>query len=241
MPSLSSGRGRDEVAERLLVAEHEAPLRMIEDRAPDPLEPGERLGEVHTGRRRHLAEQRRRHERRDHDAVVTRCVGEQVVGEQPPDLVAAESPPRAVGLRDRRTQPVGVGVVGDGDSRPLLPGQRDHQVHRPRLLRVRERNGGEGGVGRILLVDDERPSEAGPFERGSDDVAADAVHRCVRDRHSGDLGSAAHRRDARQVALQHVVAEMLDQRIVGVGEDDVGRIDARRCSADIPMSCGGTI
>ena len=40
-------------------------------------------------------------------------LAEQVVGEQPADLVATQPAPRAVGQRDRRAQPVGVGIVGD--------------------------------------------------------------------------------------------------------------------------------
>ena len=79
----------DEVAERLLVPEHEPQLRMLEHRVGDPLEAGERLGAVHAVPRRHPPEQRRRHERRDHEPVVAGRVPQDVVGEQRADLVAA--------------------------------------------------------------------------------------------------------------------------------------------------------
>ena len=48
MPSLSRGQGRDQVAERLLVAEDEPLARALADRAGDPLEAGEGLGVVDT-------------------------------------------------------------------------------------------------------------------------------------------------------------------------------------------------
>ena len=106
--------GVDAVAQRLLVPEHE-PLHLA-----DPLEAGEGLGERLAGGGGHLPEQARGHDGAGVGAGVPG--GEQMVGQQGADLVAAEHPP-AVGVRHRRGAPVGVRVVGhhEVDPAPLRP------------------------------------------------------------------------------------------------------------------------
>ena len=95
---------------------------------------------------------------------------EHVVGEQPADLVAAEAPPRAVGLRDRRAEAVGVGVVGERQQGAAARRPASiTQVHRPRLLRVREGDRRERRVGLELLGDHVRRRQPGGVERPQHD------------------------------------------------------------------------
>ena len=122
----------------------------------DPLEAGVGLGVVHAGGCRHLRQQRRGDEGRDHHPVVTFGRGEEVIGEQPADLVAAEAPPTAAVQRDRRPETVGVGVVGERQHRARAGCRRQQQIHRPRFLRVGEGHRGKVRIGLLLLVDDGR-------------------------------------------------------------------------------------
>ena len=166
MPSLSSGRRRHEVAEGLLVAEHESLIGVVEHRPGDPLEPGEGLGVVHAVRRRHLAEERRRHERRDDESVVARCRRQDVIGEQPAELVTAEATPPTLGRRDGGAEPIRIGIVGERDVGVDGGGQLEQEIHRARFLGVRERHGRKRRIGLELRVDDVGCRQAGALERG---------------------------------------------------------------------------
>ena len=179
---------------------------------------------------RHLLEQRRRHERRDDQsiaqlAVVRERVAEDVVGEQPPQLVTADAPPRAVGLRDRRPEPVGVGIVGEGDRRAPLRGERDDEIHRAGLLRVGELHRREVGVGSELLLHDERHREARRLEGAADELTADSVHRRVGDGDAGRVRPPAGACGVGDVPVDDRLVEPLDQRIVLVRQRHRGRLD----------------
>ena len=173
-------------------------------------------------------------------------LAQDVVGEQPPDLVAAEPPPRPVGLRDRRAEPVGVGVVGDGHVGAVLgrPASSS-EVHRPRLLRVRERHGRERR-GRAAAARPRRPARSKPGA-----VERPQQHRRRRRRASACRRPARRRpRAGRRTAGMRVevarrrtsVVEVLDQRIVLVGQrrPSAGR-RASMHAAICRSSCGGTI
>ena len=203
---------RHQVAERLLVAEHQAQVGPLGGDLADVLEPGERLLAVHAGRLGHPGEQRRRHERGHHEPIVARGVGQDVVGEQPADLVTAQPPPRSVGLRDRHAEPVGIGIVRERDLCATRLRFGEQEVHRSRLLRVRERHRRERAVGLLLRGDHERRREPRRFERPQHDRATDAVHRRVRHRHAGHIGTQPHRRHELDVPVGPGVVETLDQR-----------------------------
>ena len=63
--------------------------------------------------------------------------------------------------RDGHRAAIGVGVVGDHDVGVVLGGQRHGEVHRARLLGIRERHGREVGIGLGLLGHDDRRREPG--------------------------------------------------------------------------------
>ena len=105
---------------------------------------------------------------------------EHVRTEQPADLVAGEHlPPAAVRHRDREA--VGVGIVGDDEVGVVAAREVEREVEHAGLLRVRERRGGEVGIGLRLLVDDDRRREPGPLPQREEHVEADAVQRRVDD------------------------------------------------------------
>ena len=156
--------------------------------------------------------------------VAARAV-QQIVGEQPADLVAAEAPPRPVGLRDRRPEPVGVRIVGDRHMGAGAAGELQQEIHRARLLRVRERHRGKRPVGLELLGDDVRLRQSGRRERPQHHRAADAVHRGVGDRHAGEIGPSAHGWDRRHVRRDQLLPHRMDQRMAVVSNRYRCRID----------------
>ncbi len=101
-------------------------------------------------------------------------------GEQRADLVAAQHPP-ALRSGDGHRAAVGVGVVGDDDVGGVLLGEGHRQVHRPRLLGVGEGDGGEVGVGLLLLLHHPGGVEAGRLQHLDDRGPAHAVQRGVDD------------------------------------------------------------
>ena len=138
-------------------------------------------------------------------------------GEQRADLVTAQHPP-AVRTRDRGGAPVGVGVVGHDQVRAALLGEGHREVHRARLLGVRERDGREVGVRLLLLGDDARGREARGLQDLRDRRAADAVQRRVDDVEvAGPVGRQAG--DGVEVAVDDVLA----QRGAGVAAGHVGQ------------------
>ena len=188
---------------------------------------------MHPVRCGHAAEQRRRHERGDDQAIVAAGVAQDVVGEQPADLVAAEPPPAAVGRGDGRTQPVGVGVVGDGDRRVRRCGQRQQQVHRARFLRVREAHRGEGAVWLLLLGHHERCGQSGPLERGEQRCPTHPVQRGVGSGSAGEIGPEPHRRHGCEIGIDVLGAEHLDERMVGRRQLDGARVDGVDARGDL--------
>jgi hypothetical protein len=214
---------------------------MVEHRPADPLEAGERLGCVDSVGLGHLAEQGRRHERGDDEPVVTAGLPQQVVGEQPADLVASQPPPRTVGLRDGCAEPVAVGVVRDRDVRAHRSAERHQQVHRARFLRVRERHRRERAVGLELLGDQVRCRQTGRLERTHEHRTGDAVHRRVDHRHPGDVRATPHLRDRCEVRLDQLLADRLDQRVVSSDARVTAVGSTRSIWAEMPTSWGGTI
>ena len=218
-PSLSRTLlGVAAVAQCLLVAEGEA----LD--ATDPLEAGQRLLVRLPCGRGHLAEQAGGHDRVGVHAGAP--AGDQVVGEQGADLVAAQHPP-AVRVGDRHRAAVGVGVVGDHQVGLLLGGERHREVHRPRLLRVGEGDGREVGVGVLLLLDDVGRLEARGLQHLRDRRSADAVQRRVDEREVARsvLGQAG---DGVEVAVHDLLAHQL-ARVTArqVGERADGRDPGR--------------
>ncbi len=101
---------------------------------------------------------------------------------QQSELIAGQLPCGAVG-EDRDGAAVGVGIVGNSEVSARVDGELEHKVHGAGLFGIGERDGREVGV-RIGLLGHHgwrRKSPAGKgFQHGR---AADAVQRCVRDRH----------------------------------------------------------
>ena len=173
----------DEVPEGLLVAEDEAPLGVFEGGPDDPLEAGQRLGEVDAVGGGHPAQEPGGHHRRRHEPVVAIGVAQDVVGQQRTDLVTGEGAPVPVVLGDRHTEAVGIGIVGQDHIRTERLGPRQRQIEGAGLLGVGEGHGREIGIGLALVDDDVRCREAGPTEGGQEHVAAHAVHGGVHDVH----------------------------------------------------------
>ena len=148
-----------------------------------------------------------------------------VIGEQPPDLVTSETSPAPVARWNRRSNPVGVRVVRDRQTGANPLGERHHEIHRPRLLRVRERHGRERAVGFELLLDHRGRTEPTALERRDEHLAADTVHCGVGNGDRGDLGPEAHGGHRVEVGLDEIGAEVGDQRVVLAREGDVEWID----------------
>ena len=155
-------------------------------------------------RRGHARQQRRRHDR----VRRTTPVGAALVqppAEQPAHLVAAQhavgrpAVRAAVARGHGHRAAVGVRVVGDHDVGVALDALLEREVHRAGLLGVREGDGREVGVGPELRRHHARRREPRAREGAQHDVAADAVHRGVGDRHvARRVGRArARRRRAR--------------------------------------------
>ena len=230
-PVLVADVRRDRVAQRLFVAEHEAPPVGV-TRTGDPLEPGERRAGGHTGRGRDPIEQARRHDRPGHDAVVATRGREHVRAEQCPDLVTGEHPP-AARRRYRGRQSVGVGVVGEHEVGAVPAGEIEREVEHTRFLGVGERRGGEVGVGLRLRVHHDRRREAGPFPERGEHVEADTVHRRVDD---PQITRAASRHDGGrgvEIRVERVVTERFDPVGFRCVRDLGGRPGRRDRGADL--------
>ena len=161
------------VAQRLLVAERQA-------RHPgDPLEAGERLLVRLPCGRGQLAEQRRRHDRAGVDA---RCAARDAGGAP---SRAPTSSPRSIrhpcGPGTAAAQRSASGSLATTMSAPRSDGERHREVHRAGLLGVREGDGGEVGVGLLLLRRRRGRGEAGRLQHLQHRRAADAVQRGVDD------------------------------------------------------------
>src|SRR5215813_15541745 len=136
------------ITERFLVAEDEAyPFFLFQLEGPvgDPLETGERLLEARAESPSNVAELARRDNGGDDQRPSTsgRRVGEQIVSEQDADLISGERAELAFRIARHHREPVCVGVVGDGQIRAKLFGELAGEVHRPGLLGVWKRDGGE--------------------------------------------------------------------------------------------------
>ncbi len=175
----------DRVAERLLVAHHEAlSLRLEIHRAVrDPLEAGERLFPVHAVRACDGAEHRGADDRAEHHALAALvALAQQVVREQAADVVARELHVAIIVARRRDREAIGIRIVGDDEVRLHLAREREHDVHRALLFRVREANRRERAVGLRLRLRRSNVLEAAFVQRASRRDVSDAVHRGVRDR-----------------------------------------------------------
>ena len=146
----------DDVAEGLLVTEQEArPLLALERDGPvaQPSEPGEGLvvrGSELSGNPREL---RRRDDRRHHEGSGGQGagLGEHVVSQQDPGLVAREHPEAAVTRTNAHRQAIGVRVIGQEEVRSHLFRESDREVEGAGLLGVREPDRRKLGVGLVLL------------------------------------------------------------------------------------------
>ena len=116
-------------------------------------------------------------------SAVCAALAEEVVGQQRAELVAGEGAPAAVGGRVGygHREPVGVGVVGQHEVGADLRRQGQRQVERAGLLRVREGDGREVGVGLDLLATSWARANPAAGEGPAHGLGADAVHRpCTR-------------------------------------------------------------
>ncbi len=133
-------------------------------------------------------------------------MGEQIVTEQDADLVAGQLLEHACRIPHHHREPVGVGVVGEGQIGVDALGKISGQIHCARLFRVRKRDGGEGGVGGMLLGNDLDSADARGGHRAGKPGASDAMQRGV-----GDLQIAPNvwmqskARHALQVGMPHAL------------------------------------
>jgi len=126
------------------------------------------------------AEQPRRDDRGDGQAVGPLAAAQEMIAQQGADVVAGEALPSALRWRPHR-QPVGVGVVGQHQVGLDLVGQRERQVEDVGLLGVRKRGGRELGVGFGLGRHDVGIGVSGPFEHRLQRGRPHPVHRRVDD------------------------------------------------------------
>ena len=205
------------VAQRLLVAECE-----VADLA-EPLEAGEGLLPAPVVRLGLPAEHVGGDDRRAVGTV--HAAAQQQLGQEHSRLVAREHPERLT-VPDSHGASVGVRVVGDDDVGLDLRGKLQRQVHRARLLGVRERDGGEVGIGVALLAHDVQGREPGAAHDLDENVASDAVHRRV---HGDDVARTVVREvdDSLHVGLGHVGAA--DGVVVAAGQlvDPADLVDER--------------
>ena len=206
MPSLSrTSVRRHRVAERLLVA-----VDQIRRGPGDPLEAGQRLGVTRTPcAARDRAQHRRRHDRGRVGAADPAGAAAQSASSTP------TSSPRSIRHRRRRTgtrdrAPVGVRVVGDARrSARARAGQREREVHRAGLLRVREaRRSGSPGRARPARRPSIGAREAGRGEhraaaprrrrRASRCARSAAARGAVRPTQAGDRRRRRRRRSPRR-------------------------------------------
>ena len=153
-----------------------------------------------------------------------------VIAQQPTGFVAGQHAPAVVdGDTDRAA--VGVGVERHRDVGIDACCKIKQRVHRARLLGIRERDGGEVGVGRELTWHRVYIGEPGPPQRLDRGGAADAVQRGQR--HPHRPRTSAHRGGALQVALENVVTTGCHWRaadFVGIG---------RRSDRGFDLTVGG--
>ena len=201
----------------------------------DPLEAGVGLGEVHAV----LAAAIFASSDDDTSVVMTSRsspvgVAQDVVGEQPADLVAAAT------AASRRRASGSPRPVGRRRGRCTARSAASHcgrlseqQVHRPRLLRVGERHRRERPIGLLLLGDDERRRQPGAVEgrhqrRRRRRRASPSRRRCTPATSGRNRTSGA----AARYACDMRVVEPFDQRIVRRRQSDdrsgSTSVDARR-------------
>ena len=87
---------------------------------------------------RHPGQERRRDERGHDQPIVAGGVAEDVIRQQPAQLVAREAAPATVRGGDGGPEPVGVRIVGEGEVGIGLPCAGHEQVHGARFLGVGE-------------------------------------------------------------------------------------------------------
>ena len=138
----------------------------------------------------------------------------------------------------RRHEPSGCGIAAPrrsasgslaiASAAPRSPARAMQQVHRPRLLRVRERHRRERRRRARTARRRRRAVEPGQLERRARGLATDAVHRRVGDGDAGDLGpepDGGDRRAGRPSITSS--SSVLDQRVVRRRPAPTdGRVDA---------------
>ena len=130
---------------------------------------------------------------------------------------------------------VGVGIVGQRDVRPAPTGHVEQQVHRARLLRVRERHRRERAVGNVLLGHHDGRVEPRRLERLLEHRAAHPVHGRVGHHTAPYLGPQADGGDGVDVGVDPRRVEIGDVRIVLRGEDDRQRIEPVDALGDLAI------
>ena len=153
----------------------------IHCRPGEPLEPGERFDVGRTPTRRHGAKQGRRNQGRDEQGRA-RVLGrnpQEVVGENPADLITPQHAPSTFGrgIEHGQGTPVGVRVVGDDDVGADAPGRGERQVERAGLLGVGKRHRREVRVGCELFGHGHDLGEPRFAEDANEQNAAHTVHR----------------------------------------------------------------
>ncbi|EAU68212.1 hypothetical protein STIAU_7739 [Stigmatella aurantiaca DW4/3-1] len=153
------------IAQRLLVAEDEPgafAVLALQRPVGNPLEAGEHLVE---GGAQLVGDLPKLHGRDDGGGHVglglLRPLGEQVMPQQHPHLVAGEHAQRPVLVPRHHRQPVRIRIIGEDQVRLVALGGGDGEIHRARLLGVGKAHRGKGAIWLLLLGHGVEPREAG--------------------------------------------------------------------------------
>ena len=173
---LVAHKGAGEIAIAFLKAEEEgmaAGILELLNLFADKLEARQRVEQRHAEVLADGARQLGGHDALDHGAVGRQLAlrlfaAEDVVEHQAADLIAGQQAEAAVLLAHRHAQTVAVRVGAEDGVRAHLVGQLDGQREGGGVLRIGHFDGGEIGVGRLLLLDHAHVGDA--------DFAQDAAH-----------------------------------------------------------------
>ena len=162
-------------------------------------------------------------------------MAQDVIGEQPPDLVAAKPTPATIGCRNGCAESIGVGVIRQRHVCANLRRPRQQEIHRARFLRVRERHSGKGSVRLLLGGHHCWRGKSGTLERGEQRGTAYTVHRGVGDLHTGNRRRKPRGGDEPEIVGNAIVAEHRDQRIVHRRQWDRARVHLVDESGDVAV------
>ncbi len=230
------------IAEGLFVGEDDLQALLLElDRTVlEPLVPGQRLFPARAVSSSDAPEERAADDRRQHrGAAAVLGASKQIVGEEQTDLVARQELVPAV-TRNCGGDTIAVRVVGNREVGVDFARELGDAIHRARLLRVRERDGGKPAVGLGLLGDALHVVELRGGQHAPKRFFGDAVKGRVGDPDRRPLrGVACERRDRFDVRVSGRFGVEYQPRraplVDGHALDLVHRLRPLDCAGDSPV------